>query len=65
MVCRKKRQERADGVSEKGIYALVAKIRTEGQVNRMSDRRFSRLYEPIIELTDREIEKELKETREK
>lgn len=27
--------------------------------------RFSRLYEPIIELTDREIEKELKETWEK
>lgn len=27
--------------------------------------RFSRLYEPIIELTDREIEMELKETWEK
>ena len=27
--------------------------------------RFSRLYEPIIELTDREIEKEMKETWEK
>lgn len=24
--------------------------------------RFSRLYEPIVEITDREIEKELKET---
>ena len=46
-----KRQERADGVSERDIYALSAEMGTERRVNRMSDRRLI-----AVELTDKHMD---------